>query len=322
MVKEKENLAYMWSTDVQPHVVRCREIIQKYPQVQKLMGRNPWTFAILSGLVVLQFGIAFWLGGLGFQEYWWAAVILAYCVGAFANHTLYGVIHEATHNMIFKNRMANKLCCIMADLPNAVPGGIGFATFHLRHHAHMGDYEHDADLASDWEAKMVKNIWWRKAIWLSLFPVFQIIRTFRFTTINTWHKWMYINMAIVFASDIAIIYFFGFNAFFYLFISMLFALGLHPVGARWIQEHFTNDEGQETFSYYGPLNYLSLNLGYHNEHHDFPSIPWNNLPRLREIAPEYYVTNGWKYHMSWTGLLKDFIFNPEYSLYSRVRRED
>ena len=112
----------------------------------------------------------------------------------------------------------------------------------------------------------------------------------------------------------------GPNAVFYLVLSFFFGLGLHPVGARWIQEHYTTDGGQETHSYYGPLNKVALNMGYHNEHHDFPSIPWNRLPALKKMAPEYYDTL--ESHASWSKLVFQFIFNPEYSLYSRVRRAE
>jgi sphingolipid delta-4 desaturase len=61
-------------------------------------------------------------------------------------------------------------------------------------------------------------------------------------------------------------------------------------------------------------------MGYHNEHHDLPSIPWNNLPKLRAMAPEFY--NNLKYHSSWSRLLFQFIFDRRYSLYSRVERTE
>ena len=89
-----------------------------------------------------------------------------------------------------------------------------------------------------------------------------------------------------------------------------------PGGAGWIQEHYTYDFDQETFSYYGPINLVALNMGYHNEHHDLPSIPWNNLPKLRAMAPEFY--NNLKYHSSWSRLLFQFVFDKRYSLYSRA----
>ena len=106
----------------------------------------------------------------------------------------------------------------------------------------------------------------------------------------------------------------------YLLASAFFSVGLHPLGARWIQEHFLTDDPQETYSYYGRLNWIALNVGFHNEHHDFPSVPWNRLPKLRDMAPEYYADL--VYHGSWTGLLLRFLFDPELTLFSRMIRDD
>jgi sphingolipid delta-4 desaturase len=308
---------FFHSKEAQPHTQRSIEMLKKYPEIQKLIGRNPGTFLILVTLVSFQMVIAAFMGKLGF-DYWWLSLLTAWFIGAFATNPLYVVVHEGTHNLIFKNKVLNRWCTILADLPNVVPGAIGFTTFHLKHHAYMGDEELDADLPTVLEARIVGNSTIKKTLWMLGFPLWQIFRTFRLTRINTWNKWMYINILVVFLSDALMVYFFGWGSVFYLFMSMLFALGLHPVGARWIQEHYTLDPNQETYSYYGPLNKLCLNIGYHNEHHDFPSIPWNRLPELRKIAPEYY--NHLKNHPSWTKLLFDFLLKPEYSLFLRVKR--
>ena len=88
------------SDEKQPHVARCQQMIKDHPEIATLFGRNPWTFAILLGIMALQFGIAAYMGSLG-TGYWWAALIVAWVIGAFANHDLYVIIHEATHNMVF-----------------------------------------------------------------------------------------------------------------------------------------------------------------------------------------------------------------------------
>ena len=87
-----------------------------------------------------------------------------------------------------------------------------------------------------------------------------------------------------------------------------------------MQEHYTLDPDQETFSYYGPINRVALNVGYHNEHHDFPSIAWNNLPKLRALAPEFY--DSLRSHSSWSRLLIQFLFDRRYTLFSRVERSN
>src|SRR5712691_8453299 len=301
----------------QPHPSRARAIIKAHPGVRQLMVRNPYTASIALSILVFQTAIAFWMGKLGF-DYWWLSLLVAYGVGAFANHANYVIIHDATHNLIFRSKSWNKMVAIIADLPNLTPGAMGFRVYHLKHHSHQGDYEYDADLANHWEAQLVGNKWYRKALWLTLFPFFQVTRPPRLKAIKMWDRWFFVNFACAAAYDAAVVYFCGWPGFLYLALAFFFSIGLHSVGARWIQEHYTYDFDQETFSYYGPINRVALNMGYHNEHHDLPSIPWNNLPKLRTMAPEFYDTL--KYHSSWSRLLFQFIFDKRYSLYSRVER--
>ena len=46
---------------------------------------------------------------------------------------------------------------------------------------------------------------------------------------------------------------------------------------------------QPTMSTYSFLTSLScFNLNYHVEHHDFPKVPWSSLPKVKEIASEFY----------------------------------
>ena len=65
---------------------------------------------------------------------------------------------------------------------------------------------------------------------------------------------------------------------------------------------------QPTNSVYSPYSLLLCNVGYHTEHHDFPAIPWNNLPELTKIAPEYYKTLF--YYTSYTEIWTEFFTNP------------
>jgi sphingolipid delta-4 desaturase len=301
----------------QPHPKRSLAISSTRPEVRLLFGRNPWTALIALGVVGIQVVLAWSMGRLGLSH-WWAALLLAYGVGAFANHCLYVVIHDATHRLVFVSRAANMLVAIFSDLPNVVPSAIGFGICHLKHHAHQGDYRRDADIASHWEARLIGRCWYGKAIWLLLLPLFQITRPARLKDILVVNRWSLVNACTAMAFDCAIVAAFGWNALLYLAASWIFSIGFHPLAGRWIQEHFTLDPAQETASYYGLLNRLALNVGYHNEHHDFPAVPWNRLPRIHDLVPEIY--DELKSPPSWTMLWLAFLFDARYSLYSRVLR--
>lgn len=307
---------FQYSNQPEPHKIRTREILKAHPEVRNFIGRNPYSFLIILLVIGLQVLIAYLLN----DQSWWFALIVAFFVGAFANHASYVLIHEAAHNLIFKSRVLNHIVGILADVPNVVPSAISFRSYHLKHHSYQGDYYLDADLASKWEARFIGNSVIGKAFWEMMFPIFQALRTPRLKDIPFMNFWTIINWIVVFGVDALIIIFFGWTSFLYLVFSFFFSIGFHPLGARWIQEHYLIAPPQETYSYYGLANIVALNVGYHNEHHDFPSIPWNNLPKVKATAPEFY--DNLVYHKSWTKLWLKFLFDPNLSLFSRMVRDN
>lgn len=308
---------FRFSTGPEPHRGRTREIMTRHPHVKDLMGKNPATFLIILGLVGGMIGGA-WLVR---DASWWVVLAAAYLGGAFANHALFVMIHECTHHLLFKKKAPNLIAAIIANLPHTLPSAASFVRYHIKHHSFQGVHELDADLPNHWEAKLINNSTFGKAVWLLLFPLFQAFRITRLREIKPIDGWIITNWVVQIAFNVAIWVFFGPKAFFFLLFSFFFSVGLHPLGARWIQEHYlTLDEKQETYSYYGPLNTLAFNVGFHNEHHDFPSIPWNKLPDLKKEAPEYYESL--KYHKSWTRLFFRFLFDRNISLYSRIVRQE
>ena len=307
---------FSYSAEGEPHKARTQAILQEHPEVRNLIGRNPYSFVAIVGLVTLQIAAAAWVVG----KPWWVLPLVAYTVGAMSNHALFVLIHECCHNLIFKKRILNTLAGCLADIPSAIPTSVTFARYHLKHHSYQGVYELDADIPSEWEARLVGNSSIRKALWLALFPIFAAVHTTRVKEVKKFDRWIALNWLIVFGADAVIVLVFGWKALLYFVVSMFFAAGLHPLGARWIQRHYLVGSPQETYSYYGRGNRIAFNVGYHNEHHDFPSVPWHRLPALKATASEWY--DGLVAHYSWTRLLFRYIFDREITLYARMLRED
>jgi len=306
---------FRYSLGPEPHRSRTKQILRLHPEIRALIGPAPFTFWCILALVSLQFGVAWLVAGRSV----WLVIALAYTVGAFASHGLFVMIHECAHRLVFRRRLPNILTGLVANLPLFVPGSFSFQKYHLKHHSSQGVYELDADIPSHWEARLVGRSPVRKALWLLLYPLFQTARSFRVKDVPPLDGWTLTNLAIQIAVNAAVYLVWGPASLAYLALALFFSIGLHPLGARWIQRHYLVGVGeQETFSYYGKLNFLTFNVGYHNEHHDFPSVPWHRLPRIRAAAPEAYADLS--AHTSWTRLLFRFLFDPEISLYSRMTR--
>ena len=152
-----------------------------------------------------------------------------------------------------------------------------------------------------------------------------------------------LNIAVQLVFDAILVRFVGARALAYLILSSFLAGSLHPCAAHFIAEHYVLDgpherseatsqsqDGSEqhqhqqqpplpeTFSYYGPLNLLTYNVGLHNEHHDFPAVPWTRLPRLHAIAKDFYRDT--PRHESWVNIFWLFIWDERVGLWCRVKR--
>ena len=300
----------------QIHVDRRTSILRDHPEVRDLFGNNPYTAFAAIGAVTLQTILAFWAAERSFP----ILLGLAFTVGAVLNHATFVLVHECVHQLVFRSRAANALLMLFSNLPFVVPTAGSFRKYHLHHHRNLGDEAWDADVPASWEARMVGNSSWRKAVWLLFFPLFYGLRPLNHPNIRLWDRLTVANLVLQILYLGALLYLSGGYAILYLGLSSMFAIGMHPLGGRWFQEHFELTPGQESNSYYGPANLISFNVGYHVEHHDLACIPWNRLPRLRRIAREHY--DPLVPVCSWTGAVLRFIFDPGLSLYSRVLRPE
>jgi sphingolipid delta-4 desaturase len=300
----------------EPHIGRTRKMLTAHPELRTLFGPHSGTIVWTVLIVALQV----WIAAMSAHLPIWAILLIAYTVGAVANHACFVIVHEATHNLIFASPTANRWAGILANVPIFFPSAISFRKYHLLHHRWQGNMDYDADLSSPWEARLVGSGAFMKSMWLLFFFIFEgIVRPARLKNVKFIDGWTITNNIVQFAILGLMFYLWGPWTWFYLFCSVAFSIGLHPLGARWIQEHYVFKDGQETYSYYGPANKITFNVGYHNEHHDLIMVAWPNLPRIKAMAPEFY--DSLMSHQSWTGLLFKFLFDRNTTLFSRVTRD-
>lgn len=314
LTPSETNNDFIWSLTEEPHASRRKLIKAKHPEVTKLFGPEPLTKWVVLFLVCLQFGAAYMVKDMTWT---WQFYLTAYVIGATATQALFLGIHEITHNLAFKSFNHNKYLAFFANLPIAIPYSTAFKGYHLEHHKYQGVEGVDTDLPTKLEGILLSNV-----LGKVFFAIFQII----FYAVRPimvkrqpFTKWHAMNWAIIFSFDALVVYFFGMGPIWYFLMSDFLAGSLHPCAAHFIAEHFVFVGETETYSYYGPLNMLTFNVGYHNEHHDFPNIAWTNLPKLKAMAPEFY--DNLPYHKSWPLVIWKFITDPNISTFNRVKRE-
>ncbi|KAG7136648.1 hypothetical protein HYQ45_005808 [Verticillium longisporum] len=320
---------FFWTYTEEPHRTRRLAIIKAHPEVTNLCGPEPLTKYVVAGVVSLQIFLAYTLRNTSFFD--WKFWAVGYIFGATANQNLFLAIHEISHNLAFRSPLANRLIAIVANLPIGVPYSASFRPYHLTHHKSLGVDGLDTDLPTALEGIFLDSIL-GKAFFCTFQIFFYAVRPMAIFRIPfTWVH--YLNIAVQLAFDYAVITLAGPNALLYFLLSSFLAGSLHPLAGHFIAEHYVYETVTpeqrdpnnavpvpETFSYYGPLNFLTYNVGLHNEHHDFPAVPWTRLPKLKAIAHEFY--DDLPRHESWSYAIWRFIFDENVGINSRVKRKE
>lgn len=202
--------------------------------------------------------------------------------------------------------------------------------YHLTHHKSLGVDGLDTDLPTAFEAFVLDSIL-GKAFFCTFQIFFYALRPMAVyrVPLTGIHA---LNIAVQLSFDLLLYRCSSFNAILYLLLSSFLAGSLHPLAGHFIAEHYVYEtvtptqkdpENRipvpETFSYYGPLNWFTYNVGLHNEHHDFPAVPWTRLHALRDIASEFY--DPLPRHESWVYAIWRFILDDNVGMTCRVKRK-
>ncbi|KAL2788103.1 peptidase M24, structural domain-containing protein [Aspergillus keveii] len=336
---------FFWTYTEEPHRSRRQAIIKAHPEVTKLCGPEPLTKYVVLGVVSLQICCAYLLRDTSMFS--WRFFLTAYVIGATSNQNLFLAIHEISHNLAFRSPIANRLLAIFANLPIGLPYSAAFRPYHLTHHKSLGVAGLDTDLPTAFEAFILDSLL-GKAFFCTFQIFFYAVRPMfiyspPFTIIHV------LNLIIQLSFDYALTRLCNgsLQPVLYLLFSSFLAGSLHPCAGHFIAEHYffsqvnhgtesiqeqkSGADGTvkkphpldslpppETYSYYGPLNIFTYNVGLHNEHHDFPAIPWTRLHALHRIASEFYEPL--PCHRSWVWVTWTFILDKNVGMWCRVKR--
>ncbi|KAH9876253.1 hypothetical protein J1614_004132 [Plenodomus biglobosus] len=337
---DNEHDHFFWTYTEEPHRTRRMAIIKAHPEVTKLCGPEPLTKFVVLFVVSLQITCAYLLRNTPILS--WPFFLTAYIIGATANQNLFLAIHEISHNLAFKSPLANRVFAVFANLPIGIPYSASFRPYHLTHHKSLGVNGLDTDLPTAFEAIFLDSVA-GKAFFATFQILFYALRPM-FIYALPMTKIHLFNVVVQLTFDYVLVRYASGHALVYLILSSFLAGSLHPCAGHFIAEHYVFEKRDqssatqhssssaaaaaattpsiplpETYSYYGILNFFTYNVGLHNEHHDFPAVPWTRLRKLNSIAHEFY--DDLPRHESWCWVLWQFIWDKDISLWCRVKRE-
>jgi sphingolipid delta-4 desaturase len=301
---------------IQHNVIR-KNVTRRHPDVRDLSGPNHWTALAVPILLTLHWGMAYIVGQTNLI---WC-FLASFFVGQVIIHSGGSLVHESAHRLVFHKSGPKLAFDLGLELLLASFGKqLTYQYEHVTsHHPFLGNYERDyehEDICSFNARRMIKSSNPKIQRLLTLLTLLLHLLPFGFifsdkvlvplyekaSGLKVKDKSRHIgarkvprNLTLLFigvsiAANVFLFLAFGFLGWLYHNWSLSLFLGKMGVSnlGQSLSEHEGQNDEQPTYSDYRPQNLFLFNTGYHNEHHTFPNVPWNRLPKLRQLAPEVF----------------------------------
>jgi fatty acid desaturase len=232
---------------------------------------------------------------------WWAIAGLSLGFGILMN-SVYSVIHEAEHRMLFESPMLNDGVGVLMALFFPAP-------FHLLRQGHIGHHMRNRsddeafDLYFEGENPLWRYIqmygiltglyWAMVAVAnpiILLFPQLLQRKHFKFDrqsaafmeSLNPRYvRIIQVEALAVILVHAAIIYFLQIHWLVYLVV--YFGFGFTWSAMQYVHHYGTErhvTKGARNLFIWGPLDFVWMNHNWHQTHHEHPTVPWRYLPAL------------------------------------------
>jgi len=298
-IKESERLLPM--NEIAPDVRRLSEVVES-----KALASIARQWMVIGGVFVGFMAISTHLGWG-----WWMAIYLAAAfIIATRQHALFGLIHEATHYRLSKNRSRNDF---LSDFFCAFPLGLCTDVYrrrHLLHHQHT-----NTEQDPDWQGMHLDEDWhWPKdhistlrlftldflglsahklLIILFLWSPLQAAVS-KHVRLTTAERIRLAGFCLLLAGGLTI----GHAWLYFLLLWVIPQLTIFGalIRLRSVAEHLVcpslnelNETRHVEATWFERLTLAPFNVNYHLAHHLFPSVPWYNLPELQGRLMQFEI---------------------------------
>ena len=279
-------------------------------------GRN-------AAIVIAQlasFVVVFWLASRATA---WLQIAMLSCAFAVLGNSIYAVVHEAEHGILFSSRRAN-------DLVGALLALLFPASFHLLRQSHLGHHlrNRSDDEAFDFYFEGENAVWkWLQLygiltgfFWLVIaFSNFAVLlcpfvfnsKYFRFDRPSSAYMdslnprfWWKIRLEAAAAVALHALIIWGLDIPLATYAIVYLGFGVSWSAMQYVHHFGTQRDivdGSRNLWLFAPIDWVWLHHNWHHTHHQHPTVPWIHLPRLSRQQGAMREFLVWHYVRMWRG---------------------